>query len=141
MRTRLPRALVTQVKRHEGYRRQVYTDTAGVETIGYGLNLRHRGLTEKQASVLLSDHLVEVWDALADRLNWFENLNPVRQSALVEMAFNLGIGGLMKFKRMLRAMAYCDWDRASAQALDSKWAQQVGARAETIARQIKTGET
>jgi len=55
------------------------------------------------------------------------------------MAYNLGIKGLGGSRRMLSAMEYGDHSLAADEALDSKWAKQVGARAERIANLIRQG--
>ena len=135
----IPEPLTRQVKRHEGFRRRVYRDTAGIETIGYGRNLRHRGVSEAEAAMLLDNDLAGVWRSCRERIAWFDALDVVRQCALVEMGFNLGFAGLMRFERMLAAMERGDFAAAAGHALDSRWAAQVKGRAETIARQIATG--
>ncbi len=137
----VPEALTRQVKRHEGFRAQVYRDTAGVETIGYGRNLRHRGISEKEAAMLLDNDLAEIWQACRQRLAWFETLDVVRQCALVEMGFNLGLAGLLRFERMLAAMERGDFSAAADHALDSRWAAQVKGRGRILARQIATGRS
>ena len=136
----VPQALIDQLRAHEGYRQFVYLDTEGIETIGYGRNLRHKGVSLLEADVMLRTDANEAWLALHDRLDWLEGMDQVRRSALVDMAFNLGVTGLLGFKRMLAALEAGDYATAAAEALDSRWARQVGTRAETIARQIRTGE-
>jgi lysozyme len=50
---------------------------------------------------------------LAEALpNWHTYPEPVQQ-ALFDMAFNLGIGGLKRFKRLLSAVDAGDWNRAA----------------------------
>ena len=49
------------------------------------------------------------------------------------MAFNLGWPRLSRFKNMIEALKAGDYGRAADEALDSKWADQVGTRAERIA--------
>ena len=49
------------------------------------------------------------------------------------MAFNMGVGGFLAFRQMLRAI------EAAREALDSRWARQVGARAARIADMLTTG--
>lgn len=47
--------------------------------------------------------------------NWNSYPEPV-QEALFDMAFNLGLGGLKKFPRMLAAIDAGDWTTAAAQS-------------------------
>ena len=56
------------------------------------------------------------------------------------LAFNLGISGLLKFKKMLAALLQLDYSMAASEMLDSKWAEQVGSRADDLAKQMRTGE-
>jgi lysozyme len=49
------------------------------------------------------------------------------------MALNLGWPRLSAFRNMLAALQAMDYATAAREALDSKWAKQVGARAERIA--------
>jgi Phage lysozyme. len=67
-------------------------------------------------------------------------LDSVRQRVLVDMGFNLGTPTLMKFQKMWDAIEEEDWDEASAQMMDSRWAKQVGRRAERLSQAMKTGE-
>ena len=56
-----------------------------------------------------------------------------RQLALMSMAFNLGAPRLGGFRRMRAAIQSGDWHQAAREALDSRWASQVGTRAGEIA--------
>jgi len=47
---------------------------------------------------------------------------------------------LLTFQKMLGALASAEYDRAAAEALDSKWAFQIGHRANEIAEMYRTGE-
>ena len=57
--------------------------------------------------------------------------------ALIEMCYNMGMPRLEKFERMLSALKANDWESAAAEALNSKWAAQVGERARTLAARIR----
>ena len=69
-----------------------------------------------------------------------EHMYDERQYALIDMCFQLGAYGVSKFKNMLSAMREGDWDKASKECLNSKYARQTPKRAERIAHLIKTGE-
>ena len=131
------------VKRHEGNRLKggrhfAYRDTMGKLTIGYGRCLDDIGISEDEALALLEHDLIAAENAV-ESLHLGE-LGEARRAALVDMAFNLGAAGLGKFKLMLEALRQGKWDLAAVEALDSDWADQVGKRAEEIARIIRTGE-
>ena len=100
------------------------------------------GITEEEAEDLLANDLIK-FEAAARRVggdNIWSLLNQVRREALIEMAFNMGAGNLARFKRMINALMAEDYEAAATQALDSKWADQVGKRADRIAERIRTGE-
>ncbi|MBJ40083.1 MAG: hypothetical protein CMD83_16735 [Gammaproteobacteria bacterium] len=64
----------------------------------------------------------------------------MRQDAIIDMTFNLGISRLAQFQNMIAALAESRFDDAATEALDSRWARQVGQRAQTVAKMIRTGE-
>ena len=133
------RELRASVMRHEGLRLTPYHDTVGKITIGYGRNLADVGITRAEASTLL-DHDLERAELDARKaLPWVDQLNGVRQAVVIEMCFNLGLTRLLGFKNTLRAMQAGRYEQAAAGMLNSKWAQQVGHRAQTLARQMRTG--
>ena len=130
-------SLTDDIKRDEGLRLKPYKCTAGKLTIGYGRNLEDRGVTEQEANYLLANDLLKVKSQLKKEVVFFESLDEERQAALINMGFNLGITGLLKFKRMLKALEDENYDAAAAEALNSRWARQVGARADRIADKLK----
>ena len=62
-----------------------------------------------------------------------------RQAALISIPFNLGAPRLAGFRQMHRAILEGDWQRVSAEALDSRWAKQTGHRAQEIAAMLRRG--
>jgi lysozyme len=132
--------LLERLKRKEGFERYVYSCPAGKLTVGFGRNLEDVGLTEEEASYLLENDMLRAFNGVRRSISWFDRLDGVRQACLVEMAFNLGLTGLLRFHNTLAALARGHWDEAAIEALDSKWARQVGKRAEEIAEMFKTGE-
>lgn len=131
--------ITNDLKADEGYRQTMYFDSLGVPTIGYGRNLRNRGLNEDEASYLLANDIQAAIDDLQLHLSWFDALSPNRQKALVEMCFQLGIAGLLNFVNMLKDMASGDFKSAMKEALGSKWALQVPRRAARVADLILNG--
>jgi lysozyme len=132
--------LTEQLIRQEALRLRPYTDTRGRLTIGVGRNLSDSGITEYEATYLLDNDIDRTIRGLAARYpTWFPQLDPVRQAVLINMAFNLGLGGLAGFTRMLAAVAAGQYVEASTEMLDSSWARQVGARAGELAAQMRTG--
>ena len=135
----------------EGFRSKMYYDTEGKRTIGYGFNLDdgrfsqeqvdrwlREGISEEEAKQVLKDELAKTREKLESRA-WFKKLDPVRQGAIVDMAYNMGTGGVDKFKNMISALEKGDYDTAASEVLNSKYASQTGNRAVKIASLIRSG--
>jgi lysozyme len=149
--------LLSRIKRHEGAvrdgdRHVVYDDATGKPitkgtqvqgnpTIGYGrLVTGGNGISEAEAMELLRADVASVRYQLDRQLPWWRSqLDMVRRQALLEMAFNMGVGGLLTFKKMLAELKAGNYGRAAEEALDSRWAEQVGYRAKNIAARIQQG--
>ncbi len=132
-------AMVRQLRLHEGERLKPYRCTAGKLTIGVGRNLEDRGITRDESAMLLSNDIGAMETELLRALPWVTQLNEVRQRVLVDMAFNMGVLGLLNFKRTLATIQAGNYQQAATMMLDSKWAKQVGQRAERLARMMATG--
>lgn len=138
--------LVNMLKRHEGFRGQIYKDSVGISTIGYGHNIEAReaefteGVTEDAAEQLL---LTDIGQAQTDIRSIFPNFSDFsedRQNALTDMMFNLGKTRFSGFKKMIAAVNEDDWEEAAAQAKDSKWHKQVGRRSIEIEKLLSASE-
>lgn len=131
--------LKSQLERHEGLRRKPYRDTVGKLTVGYGRNLEDVGISRDEADFMLDNDIEAVERQLAT-VDEYQSLVNVRQTVISNMAFNLGFHGLMQFERMWAAIARNDYEAAAREMLDSKWANQVGARAVELSEIMRTGE-
>lgn len=127
------------IKDNEGFREKMYLDTTGHYTIGYGHNLQFMPITKTTADVMLQEDLSWFVENLPKHLAFFESLDDARKSVLLDMAYNLGLIGLLRFKKFLGYMAQKDYDKAADEMLNSVWARQVGQRAYNNARIIRTG--
>lgn len=133
-------SLVEQLYRDEGCRLTPYRDSVGKLTIGVGRNLDDVGIRPDEAMILLQNDLQRAQADVLRELPWAYNLDLIRRAALTNMAFNMGIAGLLQFKHLLASMQAGKWEDAADAALNSKWAQQVGARASRLAEQIRSGK-
>ncbi len=124
----------------ENLKLKPYRDSQGVLTIGVGRNLDAVGISRSEAFYLLDNDIDAAVRDCAARLEWFAALDPVRQGVLVQMAFNLGIGGVLGFPVTLAAVKRGDYVAAAAGMLASKWASQTGRRAARLAAQMETGQ-
>lgn len=131
--------LLEDLKRDEGLRLFPYLDTVGKWTIGFGRNLSDRGISTEEASFLLNNDMADTSREMEARFISMDltGLNEPIQRALVNMAFNMGVPRLMKFIKMWDALQRGHYATAADEALDSKWAQQVGPRANRIAALIR----
>ena len=134
--------LIEQLRRHEGVETHVYKCTAGFETIGVGRNISKSGLglSPDEIDYLLQNDINRCVRELAYALDWFSSLDGVRQDAMVNLCFNLGLSRLMQFKLALDALERGEYHRAAAEFLDSRWAKQVGNRAIEVTHMIRMGE-
>lgn len=127
----------------EGFSATPYQDTVGVWTNGFG-NTQDVGpdtppVTRAEALVQLQANFASTTARLAATLPWITRLNPVRQDVLVEMAFNLGVAGLLNFHVMLADSKSGRFDMAAAAMLMSEWAGQVGDHATRLSILMTTG--
>lgn len=125
--------IISDLERDEGVRLKPYLDTVGKTTIGIGRNLTDNGITAAEAKMLLQNDLFRVANELDRVAPWWREMSQVRQNALVNMAFNLGLPRLLTFKKMMLALENGNFETAWAEAMGSKWAAQVGERANRIA--------
>lgn len=157
--------LIDQLIRHEGEELQVYECPAGFKTIGVGRNLEtkgltkaecdhlnlgvydkhsiiskleQRGITKEESRYLLSNDIDYFIAELTKSLTWFEKLPETAKIVLVDMAFNLGVNGLLKFKNTLALTEKGQYISASKEMLNSAWKFQVGNRAYELSDQLKS---
>ena len=152
---------IEELIRHEGLKLQVYKDTLGIDTIGIGRNLKDRGITKQELDELdipNIDHVYEYGITEADAVYLATNdvqiveeelvrahpcvdrLDSVRQLIVMDMAFNMGVPRLCKFKKMWNAIHDEDFPTAAKEMLDSRWANQVKGRATKLANAMHNGE-
>lgn len=129
--------LAKQLLTDEGLRLKPYRCTAGKLTIGIGRNLDDRGITEDEALVLLQNDINAFWGQLVVALPWVMSAPEPVQEALLNMCFNLGLGGLLTFKQTLALIQAGNYAEAAAAMLESKWAWQVGERAKRLAAMVR----
>lgn len=132
-------ALKADLIRDESLRLKPYRCTAGKLTIGVGRNLEDVGITREEALRLLDNDVARVAADLDRALPWWRGLPEGRQRALANLCFNLGIGRLLGFRRMLAALQAGDFQRAADEAADSAWHRQVGERGPRVVALIRHG--
>lgn len=131
--------LSEQLIRDEGIRRFPYEDSVGKLTIGVGRNLNDVGLSADEIQYLLTNDIQNATQRLEESFPWTATLDDVRRGVLLNMTFNMGIGGLAGFKQTLAKIQGGDFSGAAQEMLQSKWAEQVGPRAQRLAVQLESG--
>ena len=130
------------VKEAEGFYPNTYRCPAGKLTQGYGRNLEVHPLSDEEKAELnedgsVSKEVAEKW-AIKELYECeyklsqniiYQKQTEARKAVLLDMCFNIGYSGLMKFKKMWIALGERDYAEASRQMKDSKWYTDVGTRA------------
>ena len=145
---------------HEGMVLTVYQDTLGIDTIGIGRNLKDRGISKEEldymdipSMAIVYEHGITEADARYLAMNDIKiveeelcrvqpvvnDLDAVRQLILMDMAFNMGVPRLCKFKKMWNAIHENKFDVAAKEMLDSRWATQVKSRSVKLANAMHNG--
>lgn len=143
-------ALDQDLTSDEGLRLFVYDDATGLPirpgtlvkghpSIGIGRALDIHGISKAEAQSLLDNDTKPLAAELAQKLAWFGSLNDARQRVLAEMAFQLGVNGLLEFGALITACASGNFVRAAVAMLASKWATQTPTRARRLADRMRTG--
>lgn len=123
----------------------VYQDHLGYFTIGVGrlVDPRKGGrLRDDEIDYLLNNDIAERVAALEARVPAWQAVkdDPARARALVNMAFQLGVDGLLGFKNSLALIEHQAWAEAGRNLRKSKWYKQTPKRAERVIRAIETGK-
>lgn len=132
--------LISELRRDEGVVAHAYQDSLGYWTIGVGhlIDKRKGGkIPDVIIDMLLRYDIDEKVAELNEKLPWWGFLDEPSQRVIVNMAFNLGVEGLLEFKKFMDALKDGDRDRAASEMLNSKWAEQVGVRATRLAAVIR----
>lgn len=142
--------LKTQLSGEEAIRSKVYDDANGLPitpgtrveghpTIGIGRALDVEGLYPDEVDYLFNNNVTKVCAALDQHLPWWRTLNDARQAVLIDMAFNMGVAGLMGWPHTLAMIQAGQYADAAQSMRDSKWEGQVHQRADRLANQMETG--
>jgi lysozyme len=131
--------LIEELKRDEGVELRPYKCSAGFLTLGVGRNIEERGITMDESDYLLANDITICEEEATRVFKWYDTLSDVRQRVILNMIFNLGLTKLLNFKKFLAAMEAEDWEEAGKQMLDSRWAKQVGNRADRLEQMIVNG--
>lgn len=134
--------LTEELEDAEGFKPYAYKDSLGYWTIGIGRLIdKEKGgsITKDEAYYLLANDIDEKYKQLCAALPWVVDLSDDVQRALTNMTFQLGITGLLGFKRTLKLIQDGKFQEAANNALLSKWAKQTPVRAKRVTDLIRNG--
>jgi len=150
--------LVLSIKQNEGFKSKPYIDPLAKKeipkdelaiiekywdklniTIGNGRCLQTNPLTVKENDYLMKQDILKNNKELFENIKFYANLPDHVRNVLIEMAYQLGVNGLLKFKKTLEHINNKDFEKASMEMLNSKWAKQTPNRAKTLSNLMKGG--
>ena len=141
MSTVVRETLVEDIKKEEGYRSSVYLDTLDKPTIGYGFLIDTLELQEDICELILMRKLEKLIKNIKFNFKWFDDMPDKVQDVIINMCYQLGVSGVSKFKKTVQLIKNKQWDRASVEMLDSKWArEQTPQRAKRLSEIVKSVE-
>lgn len=140
--------MAAELRRDEGEvkvggRHVVYNDHLGFATLGIGRLVDRRrggGLSDAEVLYLLSNDIDERHALLSRSMPVYASLDEVRQRAVLNMSFQLGVKGVLEFKRMIAALTRRDYAAAAVECLMSDYGKQTPGRAKRVADMIETGK-
>jgi len=135
--------LTSQLRRDEGEKLHAYQDHLGYWTIGVGRLIdraKGGGISRAESAMLLANDIDETMRELLRRAPWIGTLSYPRQGVLINMAFQMGVDGLLGFKHTLKMIEQGEYEKAADAMLNSKWAQQTPNRAYRLSRQMRLDE-
>ena len=133
--------LFEDIKMEEGYRSSVYLDTLEKPTIGYGFLIDSLELQEDICQMILMRKLEKLSKTIKFNFKWFDDMPEKVQDVVINICYQLGVSGFSKFKKTIQFMKNKQWDKASVEMLDSKWAkEQTPQRALRLSETVKSVE-
>lgn len=141
------KSLREELKLDEGLRLSMYKCTEGFNTIGYGHNCdscpTFEGshipdtISQNTAERLLDADIAKAQISLYKAIPWIVNIPKNQQEALINMTFQMGINGLLKFKNTLKMIKEGRINEACDNARKSLWYKQTPNRAERVIMRLK----
>ena len=130
-------SLIDNIKESEGFRSQVYQCTEGHDTIGFGFKISDLELDMDMAEEILIRKLEKLIRRVKNRFSWVNEAPYEIQYVVYEMCYQMGVSGFSKFKKTIKYLADKNYDKASKEMLDSRWARQTPNRAIRLSNIVK----
>ena len=125
-------SLIESIKKHEGYVGVVYKDSLGIDTIGYGFAIKDLELDADVCDIILERKLKALHDMIKIKFKWYGYMPQEIKDVVIEMCYQLGVGGFSKFKKTIAYLQNQQFHDASVEMLDSLWAKQTPNRAKEL---------
>jgi lysozyme len=135
--------VMARLIKDEGEVLHLYFDHLGFASIGVGRMIdvrRGGGISPDESRYLLRNDIARITAQCEQRFGWLLTLDDARQGVILCMAFQLGIGGVANFRKMIDALVRKDYEAAADEMLDSGWHKQTPKRCELMAQIMKTGD-
>lgn len=145
-------SLLENIKAHEGYRREIYKDSVGKPTVGYGFlvaalspdELKLNGgkaepMSRETAEEILNLKLTKLRKRVLECLPWLSSKPQSIQDTILEMAYQLGLAGLMGFRHTLGCIEAGDYAQAARNLRASLLYRQTPKRVEDYIKGLKNG--
>ena len=143
---------------NEGNLPSVYKDSKGNRTIGIGFNLEDAGnrkflkqqgidinelfegrqLSDRETKILYNHSLTQAFNDAQKYDPGFAQRPEAVKMTLVDMAFNLGLTKLNKFKKMKQGLMNNDYQTAADEMVDSLWYDQVKSRGPRMVKLMRS---
>ena len=133
-------SLKDSIKQHEGYVPNVYKDSLGIDTIGYGFAIKDLELEEDICDIILDRKLKILQDRVRSKFAWYSYMPQEIKDVVMNMCYQLGVGGFSKFKKTISFLQNKQFQDASVEMLDSLWAKQTPNRAKELSDRVKEVE-
>ena len=126
--------LIENIKESEGFVEHVYNDSLGIPTIGYGFAIKDLILDEDIAEEILLRKVKALALRVQNKFDWFNTAPDIIKEVVIEMCYQLGLGGFSKFKKTISYLEKENYLEASKEMLASKWAKQTPNRAKKLSK-------
>lgn len=142
--------LINELKREEGFRDRVYQCSEGVDTIGYGFNVKYLSkdelalnggfiepMSEEVATKILEAKVSKLIKSVDEVYSWIDNLPEVVKIGIYDMIYQLGIKGFGSFVNTQKYLKALDYNKAIENIKNSKWAKQTPRRANNLIKRLE----
>lgn len=145
-------SLLENIKAHEGFSARIYKDSVGKPTVGYGFlvaalspdELKLNGgkvepMSKEVAEKILNLKVVRLQKRVLECLPWLASKPQGVQDTILEMAYQLGLAGLMGFHHTLSCIEAGDYAQAARNLRASLLYRQTPKRVEDYIKGLKNG--